>query len=44
MMESSLCLVAKEPLTSNGQQWLWSVARQRETLLSKRANNAERDG
>jgi len=44
MMETSLCLILKGPLTSNGQKWLWILARQREPLLLKRANNAERDG
>jgi len=44
-METSLCLVLKGPLTLNGQKWLWILARQRVVaLLSKRANNAERDG
>jgi len=43
-METSLFLVLKGPLTSSGQKWLWILARQREVLLSKRANNAEKDG
>jgi hypothetical protein len=44
-METSLRRVLKKHLTLNGRKQLWTLAKYRKKArLSKRANNAEKDG